>query len=127
MLVGSMQLGIDPHYILTDQQIIVHMLVLVSSLVHLALAIIGKLLFDTDTDGCYNQQLIVSLISLSLYHIYFCRLVEQFWLIPFYCYSYYFTVKVENETHQDPHSQEASQAAGPSYTKSVPSYSRREL
>ena len=29
MFVGSMQLGIDPHYILTDQQVIVHMLVLV--------------------------------------------------------------------------------------------------
>ena len=27
MLVGSMQLGIDPHCILTDQQVIVHMLV----------------------------------------------------------------------------------------------------
>jgi len=79
MLVGSMQLGIDPYYILTDQQIIVHILVLVSSLVHLALAIIGKLLFDTDTDGCYNQQLIVSLISLSLYHIYiFAGLLSNF-------------------------------------------------
>ena len=27
MLVGSMQLGIDPYYLLTDQQVIVHMLV----------------------------------------------------------------------------------------------------
>jgi len=78
MLVGSMQLGIDPHYILTDQQIIVHMLVLVSSLVHLALAIIGKLLSYTDTDGCSNQQLIGLFISLyfSLFIIYIYKLLQ---------------------------------------------------
>ena len=127
MLVGSMQLGIDPHCILTDQQVIVHMLVLVPGLVHLALASVGKLLSYTNTYGCSNQQLIGSLILLSLYYIYCCRLVEQFWLIPFYCYSYCFTVKVENETHQNLHSQEASQAAGPSYTKSVHPYPRREF
>jgi len=69
-------------------------------------------------------------IYFSLFIIYIYKLLQACWAILahfFYCHSYCFTVKVENETHQDPHSQEASQAAGPSYTKSVPSYSRREF
>ena len=70
MLVGSIQLGIEPHCILTDQQVIVHMFVLVSSLVHLALASVGKLLFYSETDGCLNHQIIGSFILLSLHYIY---------------------------------------------------------
>ena len=86
MLVGSMQLGIDPHYILTDQQVIVHMLVLVPVLFIWHSPVLANYYHIQIQMVVQTSSLLVHLF-LSLYNIYIyiycCRLVEQFWLISF--------------------------------------------